>query len=115
MLSARQLFLNMLATTVVHHFRQPLRLRLQNSLARSYGTQYHTPVLCKEVCDHLLWNRDGVYVDCTLGGGGHTAALLDRLKGSKGRLISIDQDPQAIQAKSCFALFACVKKKCAEF
>lgn len=104
MLSARQLFLNVLTTTVVHRFRHPLRLRLQHSLAGEYGTSYHTPVLCKEVCEHLLWNKDGVYVDCTLGGGGHTAALLDRLRGSQGRLIAVDQDPQAIQARACSVL-----------
>lgn len=97
MLSARQLFINMLTTTMVHHIRPATRLKLSHVLTRSYGSEYHTPVLCNEVCDRLLWNSDGVYVDCTLGGGGHTAALLDRLRGGKGRVISIDQDRQAIQ------------------
>ena len=49
-----------------------------------------------KVCESLVWNPDGVYVDCTLGGGGHSAALLDFLS-PKGQVIAIDQDLDAIQ------------------
>lgn len=56
---------------------------------------YHIPVLCPEAIDLLLTNPDGVYVDGTLGGGGHSAALLARL-GPAARVIGVDQDPEAI-------------------
>jgi 16S rRNA (cytosine1402-N4)-methyltransferase len=60
-----------------------------------YATAYHAPVLVREVVEHLAVKPDGVYVDGTLGGGGHSAALLDAL-GPKARLIGIDQDPEAL-------------------
>lgn len=56
---------------------------------------YHIPVLYYETLDNLVVNPDGVYVDCTLGGGGHSEGILKRLS-PKGVLISIDQDQQAI-------------------
>lgn len=65
----------------------------------AYATDYHAPVLCKAVVDGLIWNRHGVYVDGTLGGGGHTAAMLDAL-APDGQVIGIDQDPDAIDATS---------------
>lgn len=55
----------------------------------------HIPVLFHETVDALNIRPDGIYVDCTAGGGGHSAAVADRL--TTGRLISIDQDPQAIE------------------
>lgn len=58
-------------------------------------TDYHIPVLYKETLDNLVLNPDGVYVDCTLGGGGHSEGILTRLS-DKGRLICIDQDQMAI-------------------
>lgn len=57
--------------------------------------EYHIPVLYYETLDNLVINPDGVYVDCTLGGGGHSEGILKRLS-PKGVLISIDQDQQAI-------------------
>ncbi|MGL4687886.1 MAG: 16S rRNA (cytosine(1402)-N(4))-methyltransferase RsmH [Fusobacteriaceae bacterium] len=57
---------------------------------------YHIPVLYAETLDNLVINPDGVYVDCTLGGGGHSEGILKRLS-SKGVLISIDQDDKAIE------------------
>lgn len=57
---------------------------------------YHTPVLLKEVIDGLAIKREGVYVDCTFGGGGHSRAILEQL-GEKGRLIVFDQDAAAKQ------------------
>lgn len=59
-------------------------------------SEYHIPVLYKECIDNLVINKDGVYLDCTLGGGGHSEGILKALS-DKGRLISIDQDDQAIE------------------
>ena len=53
--------------------------------------KYHTPVLLTEAVDGLKINKDGVYVDVTYGGGGHSREILSRL-GEKGRLIAFDQD-----------------------
>jgi 16S rRNA (cytosine1402-N4)-methyltransferase len=64
-----------------------------------YASGYHEPVLCKAVVNGLVGDPDGCYVDATLGGGGHTAALLDQL-GPGGRVIGIDQDSDAIEAAS---------------
>ena len=59
----------------------------------------HTPVLMNETIDALSIKPDGVYVDGTAGGGGHSAEILKRLS-DKGRLILIDQDPDAIKTVS---------------
>lgn len=56
---------------------------------------YHIPVLLEESIDGLNINPDGIYVDLTFGGGGHSREILTRLK--KGRLISFDQDAEAVQ------------------
>lgn len=56
--------------------------------------EYHNPVLLKESVDALVVNPDGIYVDCTFGGGGHSREILSRLS-EKGRLISFDQDEDA--------------------
>jgi 16S rRNA (cytosine1402-N4)-methyltransferase len=61
---------------------------------QTYATRYHAPVLCKAVVDSLITDRTGTYVDGTLGGGGHTAALLDALEVG-GRVVGIDRDAQA--------------------
>lgn len=55
---------------------------------------YHMPVLLKESVDALINSPDGVYVDCTFGGGGHSHEILERLS-EKGRLIAFDQDEDA--------------------
>lgn len=55
----------------------------------------HIPVLFNETIDALNIKSDGIYVDCTAGGGGHSNALLQKL--TTGRLIAIDQDPEAIE------------------
>ena len=57
----------------------------------------HETVLLKESVDGILGDPAGTYVDCTLGGGGHSAAILGRLN-PRGRLIGIDQDPAAVAA-----------------
>lgn len=56
----------------------------------------HTPVLLNESVDGLNIKPSGIYVDGTAGGGGHSAEILKRL--SSGKLVSIDQDPDAIDA-----------------
>ncbi|MEL6674900.1 MAG: 16S rRNA (cytosine(1402)-N(4))-methyltransferase RsmH [Bacteroidota bacterium] len=56
-------------------------------------TPYHVPVLLAETLDLLEIKEDGVYVDVTFGGGGHSRALLARLK--QGKLIAFDRDPDA--------------------
>jgi len=60
-----------------------------------YATSYHAPVLWHTVVRDLITDVDGVYVDGTLGGGGHTAALLDVL-GEGAKVIGIDRDERAI-------------------
>jgi 16S rRNA (cytosine1402-N4)-methyltransferase len=56
--------------------------------------EYHNPVLLKETVDGLNCNPDGVYVDVTFGGGGHSKEILSRL-GSNGKLVAFDQDEDA--------------------
>ncbi|MGN0571759.1 MAG: 16S rRNA (cytosine(1402)-N(4))-methyltransferase RsmH [Candidatus Fimenecus sp.] len=56
----------------------------------------HIPVLFQETIDSLQIQPDGVYVDCTAGGGGHSKAILERLS-DHGMLIAIDRDPEAIE------------------
>ena len=53
---------------------------------------YHNSVLLKESVDALDVKPEGVYVDVTFGGGGHSREILSRL-GEKGRLFAFDQDP----------------------
>ena len=57
--------------------------------------KYHIPVLLKEILDNLVVNKQGTYVDATLGGGGHTAEVLCLLDG--GNVIGIDRDANALQ------------------
>ena len=57
----------------------------------------HIPVLLEEVLEWLQIKPDGIYVDATLGAGGHSAAIAARLSSGKGRLISLDRDAQALQ------------------
>ena len=56
---------------------------------------YHNPVLLQESIDALSIKEDGVYVDVTFGGGGHSREVLKRL-GENGRLFGFDQDPDAL-------------------
>jgi 16S rRNA (cytosine1402-N4)-methyltransferase len=56
---------------------------------------FHVPVMAPEVVAGLVGDPQGIYVDATAGGGGHSRAILDSL-GSKGRLIAIDRDPEAV-------------------
>ena len=56
--------------------------------------EYHIPVMLTECLDGLRINPNGVYIDVTFGGGGHSKAIFDQLS-EKGRLIAFDQDPDA--------------------
>lgn len=56
---------------------------------------HHIPVLFAESVDSLCIKSDGVYVDCTAGGGGHSGEIASRLEN--GRLIAIDRDPEAVE------------------
>ena len=62
-------------------------------------TFHHYSVLLQETIEGLAIRADGVYVDGTLGGGGHALSICERLSG-RGRLIGIDQDGAAIEAAS---------------
>src|SRR5215831_14639743 len=55
----------------------------------------HEPVMVAEVLQHLEPSRGGVFVDCTVGLGGHTRALLE---GGASRVIGFDRDPAALEA-----------------
>ena len=57
--------------------------------------EYHNPVLLKETVDGLNIKPDGVYVDVTFGGGGHSREILSRL-GPNGKLFAFDQDEDAL-------------------
>ncbi len=59
----------------------------------------HTSVLLKECIDGLNIDAEGIYVDCTLGGAGHSSEIVKSLN-HKGRLIGIDQDKNALKAAS---------------
>lgn len=61
-----------------------------------HSSPYHVPVLFEETMDALQVKPDGVYVDCTFGGGGHSKGILDKLNAD-GRLIAFDQDADAAQ------------------
>src|SRR6187402_123102 len=54
---------------------------------------YHKPVMLNECIEALNIDPEGIYVDVTFGGGGHSAEILKKIKG--GRLISFDQDEDA--------------------
>lgn len=60
------------------------------------GAMYHNPVLLQESVDGLAIKPNGVYVDVTFGGGGHSKEILRRL-GKEGRLIAFDQDEDALE------------------
>lgn len=57
---------------------------------------YHIPVMLSECMEALAIKPDGVYVDVTFGGGGHSREILSKL-GPQGKLFSFDQDPDALQ------------------
>ncbi|MBD0320645.1 MAG: 16S rRNA (cytosine(1402)-N(4))-methyltransferase, partial [Gemmatimonadetes bacterium] len=72
--------------------RHPRHLHAQRRV--SYDTPYHAPVLVEEAMELLRPERGGLFLDGTLGGGGHAEALLER--GARARLIGVDRDPDAL-------------------
>jgi 16S rRNA (cytosine1402-N4)-methyltransferase len=58
--------------------------------------EYHNPVLLEETVAGLNIKEDGVYVDVTFGGGGHSKAILNKL-GPRGKLFAFDQDKDALE------------------
>jgi 16S rRNA (cytosine1402-N4)-methyltransferase len=65
-----------------------------NAQSNADSSTYHIPVLLAEVIEWLDIKPDGIYVDCTFGGGGHSRAMLEQLS-EKGRLFAFDQDEDA--------------------
>ncbi len=70
----------------------------QTCSGRHKGLPYHIPVLLDETIQTLNIHEDGIYLDATAGGGGHSFEIASRLKA--GRLIAIDQDPDAVKEAS---------------
>jgi 16S rRNA (cytosine1402-N4)-methyltransferase len=64
----------------------------------------HVPVLAREALEYLAVRKEGTYVDCTAGAGGHTALIAERL-GPGGRVVAMDRDPGAV-ALACERLRA---------
>jgi len=60
---------------------------------------HHAPVLLEESLEALAIREDGIYIDCTFGRGGHSAAILGKL-GDQGRLIALDRDADAVASAS---------------
>ena len=67
---------------------------MTNPTSKIPQSDYHIPVLFHETMDHLHIVPDGIYVDATFGGGGHSRGILSKL-GPNGRLIAFDQDADA--------------------
>ena len=70
------------------------KTKSDNQIPNFESQNYHTPVLLNECIDGLNIKADGIYVDCTFGGGGHSSAILRQLN-EHGKLIVFDQDEDA--------------------
>ena len=68
--------------------------KADNPIPNSQLPEYHVPVLLNESIEGLNIKPDGIYVDCTFGGGGHSRAILQQLN-EKGKLLVFDQDADA--------------------
>lgn len=62
---------------------------------KEFKVEYHKPVLFDEVIENIISDKKAVYVDCTLGGGGHTEGILQK-SSDDSKVIGIDQDIEAI-------------------
>lgn len=72
------------------------KIKNERSEEESSSTSYHVPVLYREALEGLNIKADGIYVDCTFGGGGHSKGILETLNAN-GKLIAFDQDQDAKQ------------------
>ncbi len=61
------------------------------------AVEFHTSVMGRATACRVVNDPNGVYIDCTVGGGGHAEYMLERM-GRHGRLIGMDQDPEAVEA-----------------
>jgi 16S rRNA (cytosine1402-N4)-methyltransferase len=68
--------------------------KIKASSTTDHAGNYHIPVMLHEAVEALQIKPDGVYVDCTFGGGGHSKAILKKLSAN-GKLIAFDQDEDA--------------------
>jgi len=59
------------------------------------ANEYHIPVLLHESIDGMNINPNGIYIDVTFGGGGHSKHILSKMEGGKGKLYGFDQDADA--------------------
>ena len=66
-------------------------------------SNFHRPVMVEQVVEGLVTDRTGVYLDATVGGGGHGRAILEAL-GDRGHLIGLDRDGEALKAASALAV-----------
>ena len=57
---------------------------------------YHIPILTEEIADNLITNKSGIYIDCTIGFGGHSKKLLNNLN-KDAKVLGIDLDPCALK------------------
>ncbi|MCX6211681.1 MAG: 16S rRNA (cytosine(1402)-N(4))-methyltransferase RsmH [Bacteroidetes bacterium] len=67
---------------------------IDSTASQAFASSYHIPVLFHETMEYLNIQPEGIYVDATFGGGGHSKGILAQL-GPKGRLIAFDQDADA--------------------
>ena len=74
--------------------KKPTNMKESDSQFPIPDSTYHVPVLMQETLTGLEIKPDGVYVDCTFGGGGHGKGILEQLN-AKGKLIAFDQDADA--------------------
>ncbi len=71
---------------------------MNSEQSKTFASAYHKPVLLDQTLAALDIRPDGLYVDATAGGGGHSLAIASRL--TTGRLIALDQDPDAVREAS---------------
>lgn len=83
-------------STTSRAIRPSARAMGARSSDRERDYEYHLPVMLGECLDYLDIKPEGLYLDCTLGGGGHSKAILDR----GGQVIGLDQDSDAIARAS---------------
>ena len=79
-------------------------------MGQEISSPVHTPVLLRETIEALDVQDGGRYVDCTVGGGGHAAAILER-SSPGGQLLGIDADPEAVKTAQAELIGRLLAKK----